>query len=74
MLLHQKLADHANCIKGIDVEIEHSEDMCARHHHQTMLGIGCEVNIGDGGSMMSTHANLPNSDVRGGTSELSRFS
>jgi hypothetical protein len=46
MLLHQKLADHANWVKGVDTEIERGEERCARHHHQTMLGMGGEVKIG----------------------------
>ncbi len=66
MLLHQELADCANWVRDrVDAEIERNgEEKSARHHHQTMLGMWDEVNIGIGLNQgRYTHANLADGDL-----------
>jgi len=74
MLLHQGLAGCANWVRSIDTEIERNEEKCARHHHQTVLRLYGGGQYRDGVNQeRDTHANLANGDIRGSTSQLSRF-
>jgi hypothetical protein len=61
-------------LENVNAEMERGEEKCTRHHHQTMLEMGGEVNVRMMENRRSTHTNFPNDDFRGCTSELCRFS